>query len=115
MELIGRKRRLTGSSVSVSVSPAHSTPGVVHIGLSRMRDDDDACVEEDASEKMRLRRLCALLDDGLARVYAWLLLLWTLLLLPLGIMLEEPRREVYIMEDSLSSSVSEFMCGCGIV
>ena len=28
---------LTGSSVSVSVSPAQSSPGVVQIGLSRTR------------------------------------------------------------------------------
>lgn len=44
-------RLLTGSSVSVSVSPAHITPGVVLIGLSRTRG-----VLVDANRNIRLRK-----------------------------------------------------------
>ena len=42
--------KLTGSSVSVSVSPAHTSPGVVQIGLWGEPLTD-------ASPKRRLRRL----------------------------------------------------------
>ena len=44
---------LTGSSVSVSVSPAQSSPGVVQIGLSRIR----GLPFNDTIAKRRLRRL----------------------------------------------------------
>lgn len=52
---------LTGSSVSVSVSPAQSSPGVVQMGLSRTR----GAPFTDAIPKRRFRRLMLLLDVGL--------------------------------------------------
>jgi hypothetical protein len=50
---------LTGSSVSVSVSPAQSSPGVVQMGLSRAREPTFTI------PKRRLRKLMLLLEDGL--------------------------------------------------
>ena len=73
----------TGSSVSVSVSPAHNTPGVVEISLSRVRA---GCACVDAIPNMRLRKLCEL---------------------PRGVRALLPKRAVYIT--SSSSPVSEFM------
>lgn len=72
--------KLTGSSVSVSVSPAQSSPGVVQMGLSRTREAPFT----DTIAKRRLPRL------------------WVVkLLLEIG----TPRRCV----NKISSSVSEFM------
>jgi hypothetical protein len=47
--------KLTGSSVSVSVSPAQSSPGVVQMGLSRTREAEAPLT--DTIAKRRLRRL----------------------------------------------------------
>lgn len=76
MREVGRCRG--GSSISVSVSPAHSWPGVVQIDLTLSRPRDEAY--EDTLPKMRIRRLVvdfdfetwALLydDDGLGLVLA---------------------------------------------
>jgi len=60
---VGRCR--DGSSVSVSVSPAQSSPGVVHMGLSRTR----GLTLNETIPKRRFRRfglLVLLLEDGFA-------------------------------------------------
>jgi hypothetical protein len=60
---------LTGSSVSVSVSPAQSSPGVVQMGLSRTRGPTFS----DTIPKRRFRKLwllMLLLEDSLDPISA---------------------------------------------
>lgn len=55
---------LTGSSVSVSVSPAQSSPGVVQMGLSRTRGPTfTGTIPKRRFRELRL--LMLLLEDGL--------------------------------------------------
>jgi hypothetical protein len=86
----GRRKAeiLTGSSISVSVSPAHSWPGVVQIVLTLSRPRDEAY--EDTLPKMRIRKLVVDFD----------LKLWTLLV------------GYGMSSSSRSSSLSLFSCIC---